>query len=74
MDHCTAQIEIPPDVPHPRNIFTSIGRTNDIGLPVDLLKIERSFIKGLPDDHTSMTLTRIIIGRDCLAHLSPIRR
>ena len=31
-------------------------------LPVDLLKIDRSFVKGLPGDHTSMTLTRTIIG------------
>ena len=31
-------------------------------LPVDLLKIDRSFISGLPGDHTSLTLTRTIIG------------
>ena len=31
-------------------------------LPVDLLKIDRTFIKGLPGDHTCMTLTRTIIG------------
>jgi EAL domain-containing protein (putative c-di-GMP-specific phosphodiesterase class I) len=30
-------------------------------LPVDLLKIDRSFVKGLPGDPTSMTLTRTII-------------
>jgi hypothetical protein len=31
-------------------------------LPVDLLKIDRSFIQGLPGDHTCMTLIRTIIG------------
>jgi EAL domain-containing protein (putative c-di-GMP-specific phosphodiesterase class I) len=31
-------------------------------LPVDLLKIDRSFVQGLPGDHTSMTLTRTIVG------------
>jgi len=31
-------------------------------LPVDLLKIDRSFISGLPGDHTSLTLTRTIIS------------
>jgi len=40
--------------------YSSLGLLSK--LPVDLLKIDRSFIKGLPDDHTSMTLTRTIIG------------
>jgi diguanylate cyclase (GGDEF)-like protein len=31
-------------------------------LPVDLLKIDRSFINGLPDDHACLTLTRTIIN------------
>ena len=31
-------------------------------LPVDLLKIDRSFIRGLPDDPASATLARSIIG------------
>jgi diguanylate cyclase (GGDEF)-like protein len=40
--------------------YSSLGLLSK--LPVDLLKIDRSFIKGLPDDHTSMTLTRTIIS------------
>jgi len=40
--------------------YSSLGLLSK--LPVDLLKIDRSFIKGLPGDHTSMTLTRTIIG------------
>lgn len=40
--------------------YSSLGLLSK--LPVDLLKIDRSFVKGLPDDHTSMTLTRTIIG------------
>jgi EAL domain-containing protein (putative c-di-GMP-specific phosphodiesterase class I) len=40
--------------------YSSLGLLSK--LPVDLLKIDRSFIKGLPDDHTSLTLTRTIIG------------
>jgi diguanylate cyclase (GGDEF)-like protein len=31
-------------------------------LPVDLLKIDRSFIQGLPGDHNGLALTRAIIG------------
>jgi len=40
--------------------YSSLGLLSK--LPVDLLKIDRSFIKGLPGDHTCMTLTRTIIG------------
>ena len=40
--------------------YSSLGLLSK--LPVDLLKIDRSFVKGLPTDHTSMTLTRTIIG------------
>jgi diguanylate cyclase (GGDEF)-like protein len=40
--------------------YSSLGLLSK--LPVDLLKIDRSFVKGLPGDHTSMTLTRTIIG------------
>jgi diguanylate cyclase (GGDEF)-like protein len=40
--------------------YSSLGLLSK--LPVDLLKIDRSFVKGLPSDHTSMTLTRTIIG------------
>jgi diguanylate cyclase (GGDEF)-like protein len=40
--------------------YSSLGLLSK--LPVDLLKIDRSFIQGLPDDHTCMTLTRTIIG------------
>ena len=40
--------------------YSSLGLLSK--LPVDLLKIDRSFISGLPGDHTSMTLTRTIIG------------
>ncbi|MGA2189677.1 MAG: EAL domain-containing protein [Steroidobacteraceae bacterium] len=40
--------------------YSSLGLLSR--LPVDLLKIDRSFVKGLPNDHTSMTLTRTIIG------------
>jgi len=31
-------------------------------LPVDILKIDRSFIRGLPNDAASVTLARSIIG------------
>jgi diguanylate cyclase len=40
--------------------YSSLGLLSK--LPVDLLKIDRSFVKGLPGDHTSVTLTRTIIG------------
>jgi EAL domain-containing protein (putative c-di-GMP-specific phosphodiesterase class I) len=40
--------------------YSSLGLLSK--LPVDLLKIDRSFISGLPGDHTSVTLTRTIIG------------
>jgi diguanylate cyclase (GGDEF)-like protein len=40
--------------------YSSLGLLSR--LPVDQLKIDRSFVKGLLDDHTSMTLTRTIIG------------
>jgi len=40
--------------------YSSLGLLSK--LPVDLLKIDRSFISGLPGDHTSMTLTRTIIA------------
>jgi EAL domain-containing protein (putative c-di-GMP-specific phosphodiesterase class I) len=40
--------------------YSSLGLLSK--LPVDLLKIDRSFVKGLPGDHISMTLTRTIIG------------
>jgi len=40
--------------------YSSLGLLSK--LPVDLLKIDRSFITGLPGDHTCMTLTRTIIG------------
>jgi EAL domain-containing protein (putative c-di-GMP-specific phosphodiesterase class I) len=40
--------------------YSSLGLLSK--LPVDLLKIDRSFVKGLPGDHTCMTLTRTIIG------------
>jgi EAL domain-containing protein (putative c-di-GMP-specific phosphodiesterase class I) len=40
--------------------YSSLGLLSK--LPVDLLKIDRSFVRGLPSDHTSMTLTRTIIG------------
>ena len=40
--------------------YSSLGLLSK--LPVDLLKIDRSFISGLPNDHTSMTLTRTIIA------------
>ena len=39
--------------------YSSLGLLSK--LPVDLLKIDRSFVRGLPGDHTSMTLTRTII-------------
>jgi diguanylate cyclase (GGDEF)-like protein len=40
--------------------YSSLGLLSK--LPVDLLKIDRSFISGLPADHASMTLTRTIIN------------
>jgi EAL domain-containing protein (putative c-di-GMP-specific phosphodiesterase class I) len=40
--------------------YSSLGLLSK--LPVDLLKIDRSFISGLPRDHASMTLTRTIIS------------
>ncbi len=40
--------------------YSSLGLLSK--LPVDLLKIDRSFIRGLPHDLTSLTLTRSIIG------------
>jgi len=40
--------------------YSSLGLLSK--LPVDLLKIDRSFIKGLPGEDTCMTLTRTIIG------------
>ena len=40
--------------------YSSLGLLSR--LPVDQLKIDRSFVKGLLDDHTSMVLTRTIIG------------
>jgi len=40
--------------------YSSLGLLSR--LPVDMLKIDRSFIRGLPNDHTSMTLTRTIIS------------
>jgi diguanylate cyclase (GGDEF)-like protein len=40
--------------------YSSLGLLSK--LPVDLLKIDRSFVHGLPGDHTSVTLTRTIIG------------
>ena len=40
--------------------YSSLGLLSK--LPVDLLKIDRSFISGLPGDHTSTTLTRTIIA------------
>jgi EAL domain-containing protein (putative c-di-GMP-specific phosphodiesterase class I) len=40
--------------------YSSLGLLSK--LPVDLLKIDRSFISGLPGDHSSMTLTRTIIA------------
>src|SRR6202043_4105141 len=40
--------------------YSSLGLLSK--LPVDLLKIDRSFISGLPGDPTSMTLTRTIVA------------
>jgi diguanylate cyclase (GGDEF)-like protein len=40
--------------------YSSLGLLSK--LPVDLLKIDRSFISGLPADRTSMTLTRTIVS------------
>jgi EAL domain-containing protein (putative c-di-GMP-specific phosphodiesterase class I) len=40
--------------------YSSLGLLSK--LPVDLLKIDRSFISGLPGDPTSVTLTRTIIS------------
>jgi diguanylate cyclase (GGDEF)-like protein len=40
--------------------YSSLGLLSK--LPVDLLKIDRSFIGGLPGDHACMTLTRTIIN------------
>jgi diguanylate cyclase (GGDEF)-like protein len=40
--------------------YSSLGLLSR--LPVDILKVDRSFIRGLPDDAASLTLTRSIIG------------
>jgi len=40
--------------------YSSLGLLSK--LPVDLLKIDRSFIRDLPGDHACMTLTRTIIN------------
>jgi EAL domain-containing protein (putative c-di-GMP-specific phosphodiesterase class I) len=40
--------------------YSSLGLLSH--LPVDVLKIDRSFIKGLPHDRASITLARSILG------------
>src|SRR5581483_180496 len=40
--------------------YSSLGLLSR--LPVDLLKIDRSFITGLPDDKASVTLVSSVIG------------
>jgi diguanylate cyclase (GGDEF)-like protein len=40
--------------------YSSLGLLSK--LPVDLLKIDRTFIQGLPGDHNGVALTRAIIG------------
>ncbi len=47
--------------------YSSLGLLSK--LPVDLLKIDRSFISGLPDDPASVTLVSSIVGLASAFHL-----
>ena len=50
--------------------YSSLGLLSK--LPVDLLKIDRSFISGLPDDPASVTLVSSIIGLAAAFHLTTV--
>ena len=50
--------------------YSSLGLLSQ--LPVDLLKIDRSFISGLPDDPASVTLVSSIIGLASAFHLTTV--
>src|SRR5690606_30310271 len=50
--------------------YSSLGLLSK--LPVDLLKIDRSFISGLPSDQASLTLVSSIIGLACAFDLTAV--
>jgi EAL domain-containing protein (putative c-di-GMP-specific phosphodiesterase class I) len=50
--------------------YSSLGLLSK--LPVDLLKIDRSFIRSLPDDPASVTLVSSIVGLASAFHLTAV--